>query len=148
MAGPVTADVFTGPALPLLLQLEAEGFNVVAAGDRLRVRPPARVTPELLAALRQHKADLLTLLRCCDDGVQARRAVFEYQLAQTLVPGVPAFLFRPAVAYLPGLCFSCGDGLPELRFSRCWRCSLAWRLACRLPMPGDLAAALDSARVA
>lgn len=63
MAGPLTADVFSGPAWALLLRLEADGFDLVAAGDRLRVRPPARLTPDLLAALRQHKADLLMLLR-------------------------------------------------------------------------------------
>ena len=58
MAGPVTADVFGSPALTLLLRLEAEGIDVVAEDDRLRVRPPARVTPDLLVDLRAHKADL------------------------------------------------------------------------------------------
>ena len=33
-------------------------------------------------------------------------------------------------------CFSCGDALPQLIYARCWRCSLAWRLACRPPPPG------------
>ena len=147
MARPVTADVFAGPALPLLLRLEAEGFDVVAEGDRLRVRPPARLTPELVTALREHKADLLMLLRCCDAGVQARRDVFEYQYERTPAPGVPMFLFRPSLPYAPGVCFSCGDGLqPPFRFGRCWRCSLAWRLAYRLPITPELATSIDEAR--
>jgi hypothetical protein len=52
------------------------------------------------------------------------------------------------VPYVRAACFSCGDSLPEPRFSRCWRCSLAWRLACRLPVSTELAAAMDAARVA
>lgn len=63
MDGPMTTDGLTGPALPLLLRLEADGFELRAEGDRLQVRPPARLTPELLSLLRQHKADLLTLAR-------------------------------------------------------------------------------------
>lgn len=148
MDGPMTTDALTGPALPLLLRLEADGFELRAEGDRLQVRPPARLTPELLSALRQHKADLLRLVRCLDAGVQARRDVFELQLVQTPTPGVPAFLLKADVPYVKGTCFSCADPLPELRFGRCWRCSLAWRLACRLPVSADLAAAVDSARVA
>ncbi len=42
---------------------------------------------------------------------------------------VPAFIFRLGTPYLQGICFSCGDPLPRPRFGRCWRCSLAWRLA-------------------
>lgn len=148
MARPVTADVFTGPALSLLLRLEADGFDLMAAGDRLRVRPPARLTPDLLAALAQHKADVLLLLRCRDPDVQARATEFRRQLAAAPAPTVPAFLFRLGMAYVKGACFSCGEPLPELRFGRCWRCALAWRLACQLPVPVELAAALDAARVA
>jgi len=46
-----------------------------------------------------------------------------------------------------GQCFSCGDALERAGFGRCWRCSLAWRLACRVTMPALLAAALDDARL-
>ncbi len=55
--------------------------------------------------------------------------------------------FRPGVPYVPGSCFSCGDALAALRFGRCWRCSLAWRLAVRLPVPADLAVVLDDVKV-
>jgi hypothetical protein len=88
------------------------------------------------------------LLRTCDAGVQDRREVFAKQLTLTPAPRVPMFIFRANVPYRQGTCFSCGDRLSEVRFGRCWRCSLAWRLACRLPMTADLAAALDAARVA
>lgn len=87
-----------------------------------------------MAEIRHYKDALKLLLRCCDAGVQARRDVFACQLTQTPAPRVPAFLFRPDVPYVRGGCFSCGDTLPEPPFSRCWRCSLAWRLACRLPV--------------
>jgi hypothetical protein len=82
-----------------------------------------------------------------DDGVKARLEVFRRQFEATPAPAVPAFLFRPGVAYVPGVCFSCGASLPEPRFSRCWRCSLSWRLACHAPVSDDLLAAYDKAKV-
>jgi single-stranded-DNA-specific exonuclease len=66
---------------------------------------------------------------------------------QRVGPGVPAFVFILNTAYVKGTCFSCADRLHELRFGRCWRCSLAWRLSCRLPIPAILADTLDSAKV-
>lgn len=143
-----TADVFQSPAVGILCTLKADGFRVELTADgMLSIAPRSRLTPERMEAIAACKAALKTLLRCCDTGVQARRDVFEFQLAQTPAPRVPAFLFRPGVAYVRGVCFSCGDRLPELRFGRCWRCSLAWRLACRVPIEPALAAALDDARV-
>ena len=44
-------------------------------------------------------------------------------------------------------CFSCGAALPEPRYGRCRRCSLAWRLAVGVPIPAEWAAAYDGARV-
>ena len=44
---------------------------------------------------------------------------------------------------LPGLKLTA----PVVRFGRCWRCSLAWRLACELPVSAEVGAAYDSARV-
>jgi hypothetical protein len=144
----VTADVLSSPALPLLLRLEAEGFDVVANGDRLRVRPPARVTPDLLADLREHKADLLMLVRICDPGVCARRDVMRGHAAQAARPGhMPELVFRSDVVYAPGVCFSCADRLNGPRWGSCWRCMLARRLACRAPIPADLLAAYDEARI-
>jgi hypothetical protein len=145
----VTADVFESQAFTLLRQLKAEGFEFrVAEPDILRVRPVDRVTPELRADLQRHKAGLLMLIRIDDAGVQERRDVFARQLTATSAPQVPAFLYRASVPYVKGMCFSCGDALAATRFSRCWRCSLAWRLACRSPISAELASALDAARVA
>ena len=147
MVEPVTADVFASPALPLLLRLEDEGIEIAVEGDRLRVRQTARLTPELLAEMRQHKPALLLLIRCCDDSMQARREMFARQLAALPPPRCPAFLFVSDLPYVAGRCFSCGDGLERPRFGRCWRCALAWRLAARVPISTELADVLDAAKV-
>ena len=148
MASPVTADVLDSPALPLLLALEARAVRVelTADGRRLIVEPVSRLTSDEQAAVRAYARELATLIRECDNGVQDRRDVFAQQLAQTPAPGVPAFAFKTGIVYVPGVCFSCGDGLPELHFGRCSRCSIAWRLACSLPVLVEFADAIDAAR--
>lgn len=120
----------------------------MTADGALRIAPRSRLTPERMATIAACKDAIRLLVRCCDAGVQGRRDLFRQQLEAAPAPTVPAFLFRPDVPYVRGRCFSCGDALPELHFSRCWRCSLAWRLACRLPMSLELGAAIDVARVA
>lgn len=89
---------------------------------------------------------LAALVRACDDGVQARRESFAAQFKAGPASRVPAFLFRSGVAYEAAICFSCGDRLAEVRFGRCWRCALAWRLVA-VRVPAATAAALDEARV-
>ena len=49
-------------AATLLKDLAARGVRVEAAGDRLRFHPRSAVTDDLLARLRDHKAELLRLL--------------------------------------------------------------------------------------
>jgi hypothetical protein len=83
-----------------------------------------------------------------DDDVVARSAVFRQQLEATPPPAVPAFLFKAGIPYTPAVCFSCGEPNGRTTFGRCWRCSVAWRLECRLPIQADVATALDSAKVA
>lgn len=145
MDAPLTADVLAVTAVGLLCGLEADGFRVALTADgALVIAPRSRLTPDRMTTIAAHKDALRLILR--DAGVQARREAFRAQLNAAPAPSVPAFLFRADVPYTRGLCFSCGDGLPELRFSRCWRCSLAWRLACRLPISSDLATVIDSAR--
>lgn len=145
----VTADVLNSPALPVLLQLEAAGVRFRLQGEQVLVSPRGAMTLEQREVFQQHREAVHVLVALAtDSGVQDRRNAFHAQLSATPAPRCPAFLFRPAVPYTAGVCFSCGDSLPEPRFSRCWRCSLAWRLACRLPIPAELAAALDAARVA
>ncbi|MHB8763134.1 MAG: TubC N-terminal docking domain-related protein [Deferrisomatales bacterium] len=50
-------------ALALLRDIEAQGIRLEAQGDRLRVDAPAgALTPELRAALAEHKPELLRVL--------------------------------------------------------------------------------------
>lgn len=143
----MTRELFDSPALPLLLRLAAEGYEFEPHATMLRVRPLERVTPELRAELTQYKAELLLLLRCCDQGVWARRDVMRAQFEAAADGRLPALAFRLDVAYVKGRCLSCNDDLEHFRFGRCWRCALAWRLAADVPLAADLGRALDTARV-
>ena len=144
----MTALVGESPAVSILCELQRDGFTLqLTADDVLTITPRSRLTPEQMSLIVTYKDALKKLLRPCDAGVVARREAFVQQLARTPAPRVPPFLFKADIVYAKGVCFSCGDGLPSLTFGRCWRCSLAWRLACRLPVPADLAAALDGAKV-
>jgi hypothetical protein len=143
----LTAAVVPSPAVAILFELHREGFTVdLTEDDTLTITPQSRLTPERKQTIVTHKDALKTLLRG-DEQVAARRQAFLEQLAHTPAPRVPAFLFKDGIVYAKGACFSCGDPLPQPTFGRCWRCSVAWRLACHLPIPADLAAALDSAKV-
>ena len=150
MATPITADVFASPAVGILCDLERDGFRVELTADGvLSIAPRSRLTSDRMTAIAGCKDALKVLISIATDaGVHERRDAFRVQLDAVPAPCVPAFLFKTGIVYVAGVCFSCGATLPELKFSRCWRCSLAWRLACRLPVPTDLAAALDSARCA
>lgn len=142
-------DVFRSPALPLLVELEAAGLVVVTTETgALRIGPADRLTPSQLAAIEQHRDALKTLALICEDGVQARRMAFVARLAKAEAALVPALVYRSDVPYVAGLCFSCGDPNGRTTFGRCWRCSLAWRLALRAPVPVEVATASDEARIA
>ena len=139
-------NVLDSPALPLLLRLERSGFDLLAEGDRLFIRPEDRLTPALRAEMLPHRNALLTLVRFCDDGVQERLQVYRGQLEAA--PGTRgAFLFLAGVPYTRGACFSCAAILPVPEFGRCWRCSLAWRMATGVPIPVEQGAVYDAARV-
>ncbi len=140
--------IFDGPALPLLLALEDQGFDLRLVGGDVWVKPLERLTAAQRDQVRQHGPALRLLLAICDDGTQERVERFKQQFANTPADSIPSFLFRPDVPYVEGGCFSCGTELPESRFGRCARCALAWRLAAGVDIPGELAAAWDEARVA
>ncbi len=142
----MTPAVLNNVALPLFIRLQEQGFDFQVADGSLFIKPVARVTPELRAKLRQHKPALVTLVGACDQGVQDRVAVYRDQRA-AVTATIGPFLFRPNLPYDAGVCFSCGDRLPEARFGRCWRCALAWRLAWGRSVAGEVAAAHDVARV-
>ena len=122
-------DVLHSAALPLLVELEAQGFALALSDvGRLRVEPGSRLTAEQRASLTAHGAEVVDLLRACDAGVRARRASFECQMALLGAGVVSSLTFKTGTPYAAGVCFSCGDGLQRpFRFGRCWRCSLAWR---------------------
>jgi hypothetical protein len=145
----VTDDVLNSPMLPVLVALELTGVRFRLDGDRVLVSPSGVLTPEQRAMFHANQAVVRLLVAVATDvGVHDRRDVFRRQHAATPTGTLPFFQFRRGVPYTRGACFSCGDQLPDVRFGRCWRCSLAWRLACRLPVGTDLAGALDTARVA
>lgn len=149
MDSPMTSDDLQSPAMGILCDLKRDGFRVeLTPDDAIVITPKSSLTPDRRRQIVDHKTAIKTLLRGCDAGVMARVAEFRRQLAAVPAPRCPAFLFRSDVPYVRSVCFSCGDGLPEPRFSRCWRCSLAWRLAIGLPISADFAQALDEARVA
>jgi hypothetical protein len=141
----VALDVLNSPALPLLIQLEADGFEVAAVDDRLLVKPIDRLAPEVRAQLATFRRELVTLVRICDTGVQSRRAAFQVQLQAGISLGRLAL--SPDLPYVAGTCFSCGDGLPRPVFGRCWRCALAWRLAMGVPITPMVGDVYDRQRV-
>jgi hypothetical protein len=50
------------PAVDLLAELEGLGIELEADGDRLRFRPRDKVTADVAAQMKEHKAELLALL--------------------------------------------------------------------------------------
>lgn len=132
----LTPDVFESPALGILCQLETDGFPVELLADgALAITPRSRLLPERMRAIVACKDAMRVLVRCCDAGVADRRDRFRAQLDAAPPGQLPAFFFALNTPYMAGACFSCGDPLPEAEaFGRCWRCSLAWRLAARVPI--------------
>ena len=141
-------NVFDSPLYPVLVELDGQGFRFRLSPDgAVLINPISKLPPDVRALFQQHPDDLRLLVSIATDaGVHERRDAFRLQREAAPAPRVPAFLFRAGIGYVPGVCFSCGDALPELRFGRCWRCAIAWRLACRLPISVDLATAIDEAR--
>ena len=142
-----TNDVLNSPAVAVLCGLEHAGLDLAVVNGRLRVWPVERLTNDHEHLIQQHRDALVTLVGICDDGVQERLAAFKLQLREAPEGSTPDFVFRPGTAYAAGVCFSCGDALPETRWGRCWPCSLAWRMAAGVPIPSDRAAGYDGARV-
>lgn len=135
-------------AVRLLQELEQEEFTVNLTSERhLVVAPRSRLTSDRMKLIAVHKDSLRLALVCRDSGVVNRVCAFTRQADALPAPRVPAFLFSPDVPYVKGRCFSCGDLLLEFRYSRCWRCSVAWRIVCRLPIPEALLDDNATARV-
>ncbi len=143
----MSQDVLDSLAVAVLCDLEHAGLDLAVVDGRLRVWPVERLTAEHEQRIQQHRNALVTLVRICDEGVQERLVAFKQQCAGSPADSTPPFLFRPDVPYVKGSCFSCGDPITELRYGRCWRCSLAWRLAAGVPLPATQAAVYDESRV-
>jgi hypothetical protein len=105
----------------LLAELMRRRVEVAVDGDRLRFRPQDAVTPELRAALIEHKADLIRLLDPVSDEVIWRIDAMRPQVPRTGAIG--CLLARPEARTAPaGMCVSCGDPLATDRRSRCAPC--------------------------
>ena len=126
-----------GPAVALVCRLEAEGFDIALDGARISVKPGDRLSAADRLQLSTHEDSVAMLIRICDEGVQARRAVFAQQLASAPT-GMPSFVLDATRAPEPGTCVSCGTPLGQSRMGRCWRCVVAWRLAAGVGIPARL----------
>ena len=133
----LTQDVLHSPAVAVLCDLEHAGLDLAVVDGRLRVWPVERLTADYEQLIQQHRDELVTLVNICDDGVQERVARFKQLIVDAPADVLlPALVFQAGVPYVKALCFSCGDPLGEPRYGRCWRCSLAWRLAMQVPITG------------
>lgn len=55
--------ITTAPrAIDLLVELDRLGISVAPKGDRIGLRPASRIPADLLAAVRDHKTDLVSML--------------------------------------------------------------------------------------
>lgn len=107
----------------VLAELTRRGVEVAVVGDRIRFRPQSAVTPDLRAALAEHKADLIRILSP-DDEVAWRIDAMLPQVPRTGT--IPLLLARPEAKTAPsGMCVSCGDPLAANRRSRCALCVAA-----------------------
>ena len=113
MAGSLAVS---GGAAPALLQeLQRDGFEFCVEGDRLRIRPAERITPELRDALKARKAELLPIVWRL---AAMRRLAVEAPRAVVYA--------RPEAHGGPGFCFSCGDALEHATaYGRCTPCDIA-----------------------
>ena len=144
---PLAQNVLDSPAVAVLCGLEDAGLGLAVVDGRLRVWPVQRLTAEHEHLIRQHRNELVALVQICDEAVQERLVAYKQQLAKNPKGSTPDFIFQRGTPYAKAVCFSCRAKLPEPRYGRCWRCSLAWRLAMGVPIPTERAAVYDGARV-
>ena len=81
-------------AAELLMDLGLLGIRLQADGDRLRYHPRSALTPDLLARLKAHKADVLALLRPTPDdapSVEPTDAAVVWQAVLDRLEGDPLF---------------------------------------------------------
>lgn len=143
-------SLFASPVLPVFRGLLDAGLVLEAGHDgRLRVGPEDRLTDEYDSAIRSHRDALLALARIVDLDTQDRCRIFAQQyVTRPADVWVPRFMYRVGVPYAPHVCHSCGDPLPtSLRWGRCRRCAVAWRLVVSAPLGEPWLVSYDDARI-
>ena len=128
-------DTPAAPAVQILCRLAAEGVTFdITTGGRLVVAPLQQLSPWLAELMRQHHDVLVPLVQVAEKGVQERVRQFCWWISRAPAGfAVTTPLLNPYLLSIPGRCISCGDDLEETRSGPCWRCSLAWRVAARMP---------------
>ena len=111
-----------GPS-EVVAELTRRGVEVAVDRARLRFRPQGAVTPDLRAALIQHKTDVTRLLVLRDE------VAWRIEAMRPQVPNsgaIPVLLAQPDARTAPrGTCVSCGDPLAGDRRIRCAPCVAA-----------------------
>ena len=108
-------------ATTLLTDLIDRGIRLSVSGERLNIdAPKGAVTPDLRAALVEHKTSLLRLLNAQDAEVQWRAEAMRRQVRPG--PYIPFLVARRDFADAPGCCLSCGEPHGPHRRFRCDAC--------------------------
>lgn len=111
-------------ATELLIELEARGVLIEAAGDRLRVdAPKGAVTPELREALAACKTEVLAILTTSEDEIAWRVEAMLPHIPD--VGAIPFLVARTLEQIDLGCCPSCGDCLNGMAGYICGPCSQA-----------------------
>ncbi len=108
-----------GPA-QILTELERRGVELALDGNRLRFRPREAVTPDLRAAMAEHKDDLVRLVAAEDHEINWRVDAMRQQATPRGL--IPFLVARRNLPDALGRCLSCGEDLVEGRRFRCGAC--------------------------
>jgi hypothetical protein len=124
------------PVVAAIDRLLTDGRTVaLGVNDRIEIRPPGSVPPDVAAVLRAHVEDARAVvgLITCDEEMGKRLAAFQATLAAAGDDVVlPALVLVPDAEVRPGLCVSCGVVIASV--GRCWRCHVAMCLALGWPL--------------
>lgn len=124
-------------ASALLMDLLHRGVRLWAAGEQLNIDAPKGViTPDLRAALIEHKADLLHLLNIDESEIAWRVEAMRGQYRPGA--GFPFLMARRDFMDAPGHCLSCGEPHGPGRRFRCSPCVQAAEIVINEVMEGHM----------
>lgn len=137
-------------ATALIDTLTRQGVELRVDGDRLLFRPSERLSAELKAKLREHRWEILVVLKSqhtptpsssgqpqpADSGFAERVDAFRSQFRSWIGPGVPLLTLPGAPEPTAGHCVSCG--VPIEKGWRCRPCLLAVYAALDVDLPEEL----------